>query len=515
MSVIKRLLLFTNSDYGQVNVVLATAHALGLASQHVEIHIASFQDLQDGVNNASRFMQAEAARQKLPIPKPFVFHKVEGTSWGPATKRPETAIFDTLELTPGFVNSAKGVSILPAVMVPWSPEEFMEIYWDTQRVFDEVNPDLTIVEPLYTQALTLCHYRGVRWMVLTPNTIKDFAIPLQPKLAALWKYPIACSALPYPIPWSLIPTNICFCFVAAYTLLTDKRLKKTTEILRKQVNHSITLITGMELGILRPAPTGLPVLVANSPDIDYPFSVIPPQLTSCGPIVRASPPIREIDITLATWLSRGPTIYVNLGTHHKSTPAEALEMAKAFGMVLESSDMQSAKKPLQILWKLGRTLDEEGRIPKPDSYTDDWAPVTDTLQAYIKQDRARITDWIVAEPKSVIESQNIICSINHGGSNSFHEALCAGVPQVLLPAWTDCYDFANRVELLGIGRWGNKKAKPRWKQDELVEALQDVIYGPRSTEIRKTAEQVASRHPEWEGRQKAAQEILEYLAREG
>lgn len=92
--------------------------------------------------------------------------------------------------------------------------------------------------------------------------------------------------------------------------------------------------------------------------------------------------------------------------------------------------------------------------------------------------------------------------------------LSAGVPQVLLPAWTDCYDFANRVELLGIGRWGNKKAKPRWEQDELVEALQEVISGPRSTEIRKTAEQVASRHPEWEGRQKAAQEILDYLARE-
>jgi hypothetical protein len=212
--------------------------------------------------------------------------------------------------------------------------------------------------------------------------------------------------------------------VAAYTLLTDKRLNKTTEILRKEVNPSITLITGMELGILRPAPAGLPILVANSPDIDYPFSVIPQQLTSCGPIVRAAPPIGEVDKVLATWLSRGPTIYVNLGTHHKSTPTEALEMAKAFRTVLEKSDIvQSAEKPLQILWKLGRTPDREGRIPKPDSYTDEWAPVTDTLQAYIKQDRARITDWLVAEPKSVVESQNIVCSINHGGANSFHEAL--------------------------------------------------------------------------------------------
>jgi hypothetical protein len=190
MSTDKRLLFLTNSDYGQANVVLATTHAIGLANPDVEIHVASFQELESGVYDASRFMQESAAQQKLPIPKSFIFHKLQGISWGPATKRPGTAIFDTLELTPGFVNSAKGVATLPAVMVPWSPEEYMEIYRDTQRVFDEVDPDLTIVEPLHTQGLTFCHYRGVKWMVLSPNTIKEFAIPLQPRLAALWKYPM-------------------------------------------------------------------------------------------------------------------------------------------------------------------------------------------------------------------------------------------------------------------------------------------------------------------------------------
>lgn len=190
MTTTKRLLFFTNSDYGQANVVLATAHAIGLENPNVEIHIASFQELEASVDNSSKFMQKSASQQKLLIPKSFIFHKINGISWGPATKRPGTAIFDTLELRPGFVNSAKGVATLPAVMVPWTPEEYMEIYWDTQRVYDEVNPDLTIVEPLYTHGLTFCHYRGVRWMVLSPNTIKEFAVPLQPKLAALWKYPM-------------------------------------------------------------------------------------------------------------------------------------------------------------------------------------------------------------------------------------------------------------------------------------------------------------------------------------
>jgi hypothetical protein len=190
MSKNSSLLFFTNSDYGQANVVLATAHAIGLANPNVEIHIASFQELEAGVNDASRFMQASAVQQKLPIPKSFIFHRVEGISWGPATKRPGTAIFDTLELPPGFVNSAKGVATLPAVMVPWTPEEYLAIYLETQRIYDEVNPDLTIVEPLYTHGLTFCHYCKAKWMVLSPNTIKEFAVPLQPKLAALWKYPM-------------------------------------------------------------------------------------------------------------------------------------------------------------------------------------------------------------------------------------------------------------------------------------------------------------------------------------
>ncbi|KAJ4011013.1 hypothetical protein NW752_007449 [Fusarium irregulare] len=513
MSKGSRLLFFTNSDYGQANVVLATAHAIGLANPNVEIHIASFQDLEKGVDDASKFMQASAIQQRLAIPKSFIFHKVEGISWGPATKRPGTAIFDTLELTPGFINSAKGVATLPAVMVPWTPEEYLAIYLETQRIFDEVNPDLTIVEPLYTHGLTFCHYRKTKWMVLSPNTIKEFAVPLQPKLAALWKYPMACSALPYPIPWSLVPVNIAFSFVAGYTLITDKRLKGATEILHKEVDRSIQLMTMMELGVLKPAPPNLPILVANSPDIDYPFSVIPPQLTSCGPIVRAAPRLADVDPDLAEWLSRGPTVYVNMGTHHKSNPTEAYEMARALNAVLEKDEeWGSTEKPLQVLWKIGRKSDQKPcNAVEPDSYLGEWLWVTDTLHKFIKLDRARVTDWLVAEPKSVLESKNIVCSVNHGGANSFHEGLCAGIPQVLLPAWTDCYDFANRVELLGIGRWGNKKAKPRWTEDELSEAILATLFGPESVEIQKTAKEVASRHPEWEGRQKAADGILKYL----
>jgi len=85
------------------------------------------------------------------------------------------------------------------------------------------------------------------------------------------------------------------------------------------------------------------------------------------------------------------------------------------------------------------------------------------------------------------------------------------VPQVVLPAWADCYDFANRAELLGVGRWANKQAKPRWKRDELGAALVEVLSGPSSVSILQRARELALKYPEHEGRRKAAEVLSSML----
>jgi hypothetical protein len=72
--------------------------------------------------------------------------------------------------------------------------------------------------------------------------------------------------------------------------------------------------------------------------------------------------------------------------------------------------------------------------------------------------------------------------------------------------------FANRVELLGIGVWANKQAKPRWERKELASALEGVLFGSEADKILARARDVASRHPEGVGREKAAREILAFEA---
>ncbi|KAF4985988.1 hypothetical protein FDECE_16180 [Fusarium decemcellulare] len=486
----KKILFFTNSDYGQANVILATVYELMLSTSNIEIHIASFQRLRDAVEDTIGLAMDNAAGH---APARLIFHGLEGRSQFEAAIGPDVDLFEAYDRPVTFFNAAHTILKIDGIMQPWSPKEFSDLYHQTTGVLADVKPDLTVVEPLFTPALTACNHLGINWIVLSPNTIKDFAIPLQPRLAPLWKYPI---------------------FVAAYMLITSQRVKNTTAHLQQCLGKDIELFTANEMGVLKAAPPGLRILVANSAELDYPFEVLPSHVIPCGPIVRASPSIASTDPSLAAWLAQAPTLYVNLGSHLEMDASEALEMAAAFRILLDQTDStaQGAAWGLQILWKI-KLKEVQGDDAKITTHSqeDIYDIIYKTLGQEASNDRIRLADWITAEPKSVLESGRIICAVNHGGASSFNEALCAGVPQVVLPAWADCYDFANRAELLGIGRWANKNAKPRWSKDELAASLVDVILGPSSEKILLRAQELGQKYPEDVGRRKAAEVLLDTL----
>lgn len=66
------------------------------------------------------------------------------------------------------------------------------------------------------------------------------------------------------------------------------------------------------------------------------------------------------------------------------------------------------------------------------------------------------------------------------------------MPQVILPQWIDCYDYAERVEMLGIGRVGNRKAKPQWTARELSKELLRVLQGESALFMRQRANDLAT-----------------------
>jgi hypothetical protein len=80
----------------------------------------------------------------------------------------------------------------------------------------------------------------------------------------------------------------------------------------------------------------------------------------------------------------------------------------------------------------------------------------------------------------------------------------------VLPGWADCYDFALRVELLGVGRWGSRRARPRWAAKELGPVIVDVMFGENAEQIRRRARDTARMLAEkGEGRDIAARTLLE------
>ncbi|WYZ36522.1 hypothetical protein EsH8_II_000028 [Colletotrichum jinshuiense] len=506
----KKILFLCNRDYGQANVVLSATYALLQISPDVEVHIGS----QAGIDSQMRrFVEQCTNIPGAPTGSAVKIHHLPGLSHYDALDRPGNPSIPSWLTTPGLINTTRNLLDIPGLVLPWSPEEFIEIYRSIETLVQEVKPDVTIAETFFAPAITFCQQAKINWACLAPNTIKEFALPLQPKLQILWKYPIGQSSLPYPVPFHMIPANIFYNLVVAYALLTDKRYERLSACLEKHIGPNIKIMTFMELGFMKAPPDDLQVLVANSPDIDLPFETLPSYITPCGPITRAAPNIETEDPELASWLGRGPTVYINLGTHHFYDLALATEFAHAIKSLLDAaqeSSTSSEDQGLQVLWKMPRKLgDGEDQAESSES----WLQFRKIMSPYVERDRVRIMNWFTAEPKSILESGHVVCSVNHGGSNSFHEAICTGIPQVVLPGWGDCYDFGIRAEFLGIGKWGNQRAKPYWERHELVESLNEVVLGPNAHGIQERAAAIAKRHPEGAGREKAAREILKLLDR--
>jgi hypothetical protein len=121
-------------------------------------------------------------------------------------------------------------------------------------------------------------------------------------------------------------------------------------------------------------------------------------------------------------------MYVNLGTHLTADATEAVEMARAFRDLFNDALDTKYGTELQILWKLKRkpsgiSQDDVNAAKDPNNFTGPWKGIRDILGQKMDEDRVRITDWIAAEPKSVLESGHVICSVNHGGASSFNEAI--------------------------------------------------------------------------------------------
>ena len=141
------------------------------------------------------------------------------------------------------------------------------------------------------------------------------------------------------------------------------------------------------------------------PEASLPMAILPDGTAHCGPSVLETAPVEEQDAELAEWLSKAPTMLVNLGSSVKYDEERAHAMVGGFLPVLEKTDTQ-------ILWKMRRT--------SASTYNDSYLlPV----EKYVKEGRLRLETWFTADPTSLLTSGHIVLSVHHGGANCYHESV--------------------------------------------------------------------------------------------
>lgn len=69
--------------------------------------------------------------------------------------------------------------------------------------------------------------------------------------------------------------------------------------------------------------------------------------------------------------------------------------------------------------------------------------------------------------------------------------------------WVDTYDYAIRAEWLGVGIWGNRRAAPAWRGEEVSQAILEVTT--HTSQYHQKARALATQQA---GRVVAAREIV-------
>lgn len=177
----QRILLFTNSEYGQANVMLALAYELALRP-NVEVHIASFNPLK------LRISELQATLASIGSTTVLVFHLVAGLSLDETHARNNPGKSGLPH--PGGVKGAIiSYQRLPYVMALWSGPEYMESYESCKEIIGSVNPSAIVVNYFFHQCIDACRNLRTKFIILTPGATKDIVGRIQPWFSFFWKYP--------------------------------------------------------------------------------------------------------------------------------------------------------------------------------------------------------------------------------------------------------------------------------------------------------------------------------------
>lgn len=480
--------LFVVSDgHGLTNVHMATAQSLLERHPDIQLHFITFPNMKSKITRLSNL-----AKKRQPRAKDVMFHAI--TSGRPYLDAMNDIHFKYVEggllsviVPPGFGGVESFVSRMGKALAPWKPEEHLAIYNQICDFIDHLDPAIILLDTIFAPGIEATRGRNRMHAFTTANAVVNNFPHFQPYGKMFWKYPALASGFPYPVPWRLIPANIYLNTKIIYTFLTMSGTNSVRAFLR---SHGIVDPINL-MGLHRPE---IPWITQSTPGAMIPVDVVPRNVTCTGPIVLSSASAEEVDPELVGWMKQAPTVLINLGSSLTYSIQQTEQMISAIEKLLEISD-------LQFLWKYN--------ISPPIASTYDWRRA---LTRLTDTGRVRVSSWLVIDPPALLQSGHITTFVTHGGSGAYHEAIEAGVPMVVLPMWTDQFNFARLTEQIGVGLWACRETSPHYDASCLSAAIMRLSNGGQeSTDIRAKVKEVGDRVSVTPGRDVAA-DIVARLA---
>ena len=417
MSSLPTVLIFTYAEYGQANVNLATSYELALAGANV--YIASFPSLRPRISRLQELIDRHASRSSGKPPGTVIFRECKGITPPKEAVRKHGVNVASFPHPPGLSGALECYSKLDVIFFPWDQEEYLAAIENCKEIIAAIKPNVVLVDAIFRAAFDACELVGQKCMVMSPVGVKEVAVSVQPYLAAFWKYPVSVvrsifdsssstnshlvslsSGFPFPLKWWQVPLNIYLYIRLIIHIMTSPKLKKI-RALRGSLGFKSLFGPKHYSGVTCVCPA--------LTEIDFPFAVIPENMLLCGPIVIPFDPLEESDPALMKWLDNGPTVMINLGSHVLSDEKLAREMAGAFRILLNYHDQQGSSN-IQVLWKAKASGDNQKVI-------------NEIIGKEIKEGRVKVVAWLDAEPVSILQHPNVVCTVHHGGANSFYEGV--------------------------------------------------------------------------------------------
>ncbi|ORX36356.1 hypothetical protein BD324DRAFT_490775 [Kockovaella imperatae] len=353
---------------------------------------------------------------------------------------------------PSFWENLKFLTHLGEVLHGEPPSQYIRTTFEIIDLIREIDPDICVLDPLFDVGTDAVKYLDRKAVILHPMNAQMSIMDAQG--LGMLNFPPVGSGFRYPMTiLDKLRTLITTVWSVVWFFFLDPKFRAINKA-RKAVG-----LKG-PLGFLAPVKGRL-LCMSSDPILEYP-AIMPDHVSSCGPIILPNLSVKEADPELAEWLSKGPIILIVLGSHMRMTQ----EGVGVFGDTLEVVLRQ--RPDLRVLWKVQAI----GNV--------DLGVLNGVVE---DKTRIKIVSWLKPMPIALLQSGNVAVFVNHGGSNSYHEGLATGTPQIILSPWADCHDCGHVVEWLGLGAWGNRNAGPSFETQELIRAFESVL-GSSSTDSR-------------------------------